>query len=187
MNELVMMEAALFQLRAAVSDEPEHLELRLATNVLAGAVAAARSEGVTAARMRDIDFALADLVAAAEDLHGAAIQESLEMLREDAGRLRAVNRIPEPLAREVRALQEALRNRSSAMERAQYRAEGAPEEPLPHPPEELRAAAIPLARQLAAAGFDTPALATLIADPESLRYHMMREIADELDAVLGAS
>jgi hypothetical protein len=186
MNELVMMEAALFQLRAAVNEAPEHLELRLATNVLAGAVAAARSEGVTAARMRDIDFALGDLVAAAEDLHDEAIQGSLEMLREDAERLRVVNRIPETLALEVRTLQEALRDRSRAMERAQYRVEGSREEPLPHPPEELRAAAIPLARQLAAAGFDTPALAALIADSESLRYHVMREIADELDAVLGS-
>ncbi|HEX7708004.1 MAG TPA: hypothetical protein VF701_16205 [Thermoanaerobaculia bacterium] len=186
MNELVMMEAALFQIRAAVSETPEHLELRLATNVLAGAVAAARSEGVTAARMRDIDFALVDLAAAAEDLDDEAIQGSLEMLHEDAERLRAVNRLPETLVEEVRSLQEALRSRSRAMERGQYRVEGAPVEPLPHPPEELRAAAIPLARQLAAAGFDTPALAALIADPESLRYHMMREIADELDAVLGA-
>jgi hypothetical protein len=71
------------------------------------------------------------------------------------------------------------------MERGQYRIEGAPEVLLPHPPEELRDEAVPIARQLVAAGFETPSLDTLIAEHDSLRYHTLNEIVDELDVVLG--
>jgi hypothetical protein len=78
-----------------------------------------------------------------------------------------------------------LRTRAKALERSQYRAEGTEPEPLPHPPAELREAAIPLARELAAAGFETPSLDSLVADPDSLRYHTINEIADELDVVAG--
>jgi hypothetical protein len=63
--------------------------------------------------------------------------------------------------------------------------EGTPEEPLPHPPEELRADAEPIARELAAAGFSTPVLDSLIADPDGVRYHTLNEIADELDVIFG--
>ena len=71
------------------------------------------------------------------------------------------------------------------MERNQYRAEETPEAPLPHDPETLRDEAIPLVRQLAAAGFETPALGQLVADPGSVRYHTLREIEDELDVIAG--
>ena len=56
---------------------------------------------------------------------------------------------------------------------------------LPHPPEALREEALPLARQLAASGFHTPALDALIADPESFRFHLIRELLDELDVIAG--
>jgi len=82
-------------------------------------------------------------------------------------------------------LQVKLKARAKAMERGQFRTEGAPEEPLPHPPAELREAAIPISRELAAAGFDTPVLNALVADPENLRYHMLNEIVDELDVIAG--
>ena len=58
-------------------------------------------------------------------------------------------------------------------------------EPLPHPPEELREAAIPIVRNLEAAGFLTPALDELIASPNETRYHSLNEISDEIDAILG--
>jgi hypothetical protein len=71
------------------------------------------------------------------------------------------------------------------MERSQYRVEGTDAAPLPHPPEELRELAIPIARQLTDAGFATPSLDQLIADPDSLRYHSLNEIVDELEVIAG--
>jgi hypothetical protein len=47
----------------------------------------------------------------------------------------------------------------------------------------LRDDAVPIARQLVAAGFTTPSLDTLIADPGELRFHTINEIVDELDVV----
>ena len=60
-----------------------------------------------------------------------------------------------------------------------------PSEELPYAPETLREDAIPIARHLAAVGFETPSLNTLIAEPESVRFHSLREMLDELEVVLG--
>jgi hypothetical protein len=185
MNELPMMEAALFQLRAALSDDPMQMTIRISADVLASAVAAAK-EGVNAARVNDIEFALNDLVAAVNDA-GASneIYAALLLLQSDTAALRAATMLPKDLVESIRALQEKLRTRAKAIERSGYRPEGTPEPPLPHPPEELREAAVPLARQLGAAGFTTPSLETLIADPQSLRFHSINEIVDELDVIAG--
>ncbi|HEX2121536.1 MAG TPA: hypothetical protein VHL59_07830 [Thermoanaerobaculia bacterium] len=183
MSELMMMEAALFQLRAALGDDPMLMPIRLSADVLANAVAAAKG-GLNAARVNDIEFALNDLVAAIDDAGAPdAVYGPVAMLQNDAAALRAATMLPPELVASVRALQAKLRERAKAMERAQFRAEGMAEAPLPHPPAELREAAIPLARQLAGAGFETPALDTLIADPDELRYHTLNEIVDELDVI----
>jgi hypothetical protein len=186
MNELLMMEAALFQLRAAVADDMELLAVKISADVLSNAVHAAKEQGVNAARVNDIEFALNDLMAAVDDAGAPdALLGSVMMLQNDAATLRAATALPREMIAAVRDLQTKLKARAKAMERGQYRVEGAPEEPLPHPPAELREAAIPIARQLAAAGFDTPVLDSLIANPGELRYHTMNEIVDELDVVVG--
>ena len=186
MNELLMMEAALFQLRSAVADDMELLTVKIGTDVLWNAVAAAKEQGVNPARVNDIEFALNDLMAAVDDAGAPdALLGPVMMLQNDAAALRAATALPKDMIAAVRDLQMKLKARAKAMERAQYRMEGAPEEPLPHPPSELRDAAIPIARQLAAAGFDTPVLDSLVAAPEELRYHTMNEIVDELDVILG--
>ncbi|HKR64581.1 MAG TPA: hypothetical protein VJZ00_12685 [Thermoanaerobaculia bacterium] len=188
MNELLMMEAALFQLRAALEDDPQYLPIRLASNVLGHAVLGAKEHGVNAARVNDIEFALNDLVAAVDDAGAPdAVFGAVAMLQNDAASLRAATALPRELIASIRDLQTKLRTRAKAMERSQYRAEGSEPEPLPHAPEELRMAAIPLARQLAAAGFDTPSLDSLVADPDSVRYHTLNEIVDELDVIAGGS
>jgi hypothetical protein len=186
MSELLMMEAALFQLRAAIGDDPDSLPIRISADVLANAVHAAKA-GVNAARVNDLEFALNDLVAAIDDATTApdSIYAAVALLQNDAAALRNATALPAELLTRIHALQARLRERAKAMERAQYRAEGTEPGPLPHPPEELRAEAIPLARQLAAAGFDTPALDSLVADPDELRYHTMNEIVDELDVIAG--
>jgi predicted naringenin-chalcone synthase len=71
-----------------------------------------------------------------------------------------------------------------AIERQTY-IEGGGDAALPHPPASLRDDAIPLARQLTAAGFATPSIDALIAEPASLRFHSIREILDELDVIAG--
>lgn len=186
MKELLMMEAALFQLRAALGDDLEMMQIRIGADVLANAIRAAKEQELNAARVNDIEFALNDLVAAVDDAGAPDHLVSLvAMLENDAGALRAAVALPPELLSAIRDLQTKLRARAKAMERGQYRVEGTAEAPLPHPPEELREAAIPLARQLAAAGFDTPALDQLVADPDELRYHTINEIVDELDVVAG--
>ena len=181
-----MMEAALFQLRTAIGDDPEYLAIRISADVLSNAVHAAKP-GVNAARVNDIEFALNDLVAAIDDATSApdAVYAAVALLQNDAAALRNATALPQDVIARLHALRTKLRTRAKAMERAQYRAEGTEPEPLPHPREELRNDAIPLARVLADAGFDTPALDTLLTNSTELRYHTLNELADELDVIAG--
>jgi len=186
MSELLMMEAALFQLRAALDEDPELLPIRLSADVLANAISAAKNEGLNAARVNDIEFALNDLIAAVDDAGAPdAICHSIALLQNDTAVLRREHQIGGDVVRAARELQSRLRARARALERSQYRVEGTEAAPLPHPPEELRELAVPLGRQLAGAGFVTPALDQLVEDPESLRFHSINDIVDELDAILG--
>jgi hypothetical protein len=113
------------------------------------------------------------------------VYAAVALLQNDAAALRNATALPQEVVAKIHALRAKLRTRAKAMERAQYRAEGTQPEPLPHPREELRNDAIPLARLLAGAGFNTPALDTLVADSDELRYHTLNEIADELDVIAG--
>ncbi len=186
MTELLMMEAALFQLRSAAGDDPMLLSVRISADVLARAVAEAKEQGVNTARVNDIEFALNDLIVAIDDAGASKdVYLAVAMLQNDAASLRNKTALPAELTKSMRELQTKLKERAKAMERSQYRVEGSAAEALPHAPETLREAAIPIARQLAAAGFSTPALDLLIADPGELRYHTINEIVDELDVVLG--
>jgi hypothetical protein len=186
MSELAMMEAALFQLRAALDDDPELLAMRISADVLANAIAAAKEHGVNAARVNDIEFALNDLISAADDAGAPeVVLSAIALLQNDTAVLRRANAIEPETVSAVRELQTRLRARAKALERNQYRVEGTDAAPPPHPPAELRELAVPLARQLLAAGFVTPALDQLIEDPDSLRYHSINEIADELDVIVG--
>ncbi len=181
-----MMEAALFQLRAALGDDAESLAIRISADLLANAIAGAKATGINAARVNDIEFALNDVVTAAEEAGGShEVLAAIAMLQEDAAALRSATALAPELLAQIAALQSKLRARAKAMERAQYRVEGTEPGPLPHPPEELRADAVPLARQLAAAGFDTPSLDSLVAAPDELRYHTLNDIVDELDVIAG--
>ena len=69
MTDVVLLEAALFQMRAAASDvDPESApQLGLCLNVLANAVAAGR-DGINAAFVSDIEFAMNDLSVAIDEL-----------------------------------------------------------------------------------------------------------------------
>jgi len=186
MTQLVMMQAALFNLSAAIDSIDDTFiqpQIRLAANVLAGAIANAAA-GITPAVVSDIEFALNDLTGAADEL-GAADAELIfpfiEQLRADVSALTAATALPQSLIAAIQALQTKLKARSKAIERQTFVEGGA--EPLPHPPSELSAEALPIREQLAAAGFATPALDALLADPESLRMHGIIAIVDELEVI----
>jgi len=187
MTDVVMLEAALFQLRAATSDIDRDVapQLALCVNILANAIAAGR-DGVNGSVASDIEFAFNDLSAAVDELPQADADRLAPMmatLRRDIEALTAATALDPVVIAQIRAFQPKLRERMKAIERQTF-VEGSAEE-LPHPPEVLRDEAIPIARQLTAAGFATPSLNTLISDPASTRLHSLRDITDELDVILG--
>jgi hypothetical protein len=182
-----MLEAALFQLRAAASDIDAEVapQLGLSINILANAIAAGR-DGVNASAASDIEFAFNDLSAAVDELPQSDADRLAPMmatLRRDIEALTAATALDPTVIAQIRAFQSKLRDRMKAIERQTFVEDGAAE--LPHPPETLRDEAIPIARHLLAAGFATPSLNALIADPQSVRFHSLREILDELDVISG--
>jgi hypothetical protein len=187
MTDVVMLEAALFQLRAASGDvDPESApQLRLCIDILAGAIAAGH-DGVNASIVNDIEFATNDVSAAIDELPQAdadRLAPLLAVLRGDLSALKLATALGPALIAGIRGFQAKLRERMNAIERQTYVEGGSV--PLPHPPEALRDEAVSIAGQLAAAGFLTPALDGLIADPESLRFHAIRDLVDELEVILG--
>lgn len=190
MTQVVMMQAALFQMRAAVAsveDPFTRSQLQLATGVLANAIDAA-ANGVTAASVNEIDFALNDVTAAVADLpqsESAPIEPLLTMLKADIAALKEETALPADVVGAICDFQSKLKTRKEAIERQTYM-ENAPAEALPHPPETLRVDALPLRDRLASAGFATPALDSLIEEPTSLRFHSINEIIDELDVIIAS-
>lgn len=190
MTDTVMLEASLFQLKAAiggVDDAMFQSQLRLTMEVLSSAVAAA-GESLSSATINDVEFALNDVAATVGELSAAdaaSITPALELVQADVANLKQATALPAEVMGAIRDLQSKLRVRRSAIERQTYRAEGAPEEALPHPPEELQRQAVPLRKALAQAGFATPALDELIAEPSSLRFHSIGDIIDELEVIEG--
>lgn len=190
MTDTAMLEASLFQLKAALGaiDDPMFTtQVRLSTEVLSNAVSAAGAS-LSAAALNDIEFALNDVVAVVGELSAAdadRVTPALEMMQKDVASLKEATALPKSVIGAIRELQSKLRIRRTAIERSTYREAGTPEEPLPHAPADLRAEALPLRQKLATAGFSTPALDDLIADPASLRFHSINEIINELDVVVG--
>ena len=181
-DELMLLDAALFQLKAAAGSVKE---MQLTIGLLSNAIDAAK-QGVSAATVNDVEFALNDVAAAMGDLSATdadRIAPIVTLLQDDLERLKESTSLAPAVITAIRGFQTKLKARRSAIERQTYRPEGSPEEALPHPPEELQKEAVPLRQQLAAAGFATPALDTLIADPASLRFHSITEIVNELDVI----
>jgi hypothetical protein len=182
MSETLLLDAALFQFRAAAAS---FAELQFPTTILANAIAAV-AESLNASSVNDVAFALSDLEGAVDQLSArdaATLTPILAMLRDDVARLQAQTALPADVVAFVRAFEAKLRARRTTIERNLYRIEGAPEAPLPHPPEELRADALPIRDALAHAGFSTPALDALIDDPSSVVFQSLRDIADELEVI----
>jgi hypothetical protein len=190
MTEISMLQAALFQLRGAIDaigDPFLRSQIRLGTDVLSNAIENA-SNGVNAAVVNDIEFALNDVTGAVGELtapDAAKLLPMVEMLQRDVVALKELTALSPDVVSTIRALQAKLKIRRGAIERQTYVENASEAAPLPHPPEELRREAVPLRQSLTAAGFATPALDTLIDDPASLRFHSINEIIDELDVIAG--
>lgn len=187
-EDIALLEAGLFQLRAAAEPIDPALapQMQLTIGILANAIAAA-AQSFSAAAVNDIEFALNDVVAAVDQLSAADAERVLPtvaMLQEDLARIKRSAALPPAVVEAVRAFQSKLRVRRQAIERQTYR-EGGADEPLPHPPEELHADAGAIRPFLSSAGYVTPALDALIANPTSLRFHSITEILDELDVIVG--
>ncbi|HMC20622.1 MAG TPA: hypothetical protein VKL19_02125 [Thermoanaerobaculia bacterium] len=188
-EELMLVEAALFQLKSAAAsvDPMNAAQMQLTISVLSNAIEAAE-HGMSAAAVNDIEFALNDVAGMLGELNATdaeRIAPIVTVLQDDVARLKESTSLPSTVINGIRVFQTKLKARRAAVERSTYRPEGAPEEPLPHPPEDLQREAVPLRQQLAAAGFATPALDGLIAEPASLRFHSINEILNELDVIVG--
>lgn len=188
-DQLAMVEAALFQLKTAASsvDAAYASQMQLMVTVLSSAVHSA-AQGITPAAVNDIEFALNDVAGLMRELSAAdaeRITPIITLLQDDVTRLKESTSLPAKVMDEVRTFQKKLKERRTAIERQTYEPEKETLEPLPHPPETLQREAIPLRQHLAGAGFATPALDGLIADPASLVFHSINEIVNELDVILG--
>lgn len=187
-DALPAVESAFKQLTEASGSVHEMFaaQFRVALNVLGNAITAAR-EGINAARVSDIDFALNDVVAVVDELsqsEAAVLQPSLELMRQHVARMQEETALHPEVLQRLQAFQEKLQARKKAVERQGF-VEGGAAQPLPHPLEELREDAIPLARALAGAGYSTPSLDNLVAAKEELRLHQITELLDDLEVIIG--
>ncbi|HET7710882.1 MAG TPA: hypothetical protein VFL80_03050 [Thermoanaerobaculia bacterium] len=187
MIELSMIEAAVFQLRAAMAslqDEFALTQMKLSLGEFERALAEAKS-GLNAARVNDLSFAMNDFVAAVDQLSAAdaaVLEPSVELLKRDLAALQQATALPQSLLESMKAFQRKLRARRAAIERQAMSGETAE---LPHPPSELAADARSIKEQLNTAGFSTAALDAFLEDPESLRFHAINEMFDELEVITG--
>ena len=186
--ELVMVEAACFQLRAALADldEAYAVQLRVAMNVLAANVANAKT-ALNTSTVNDIEFALNDMSALADELPAAdaeRVGRPLQMLRNDLDQLRKLTALPPDLRHAITILQEKLRLRRDAIEQQTYR-EDVGDVTLPHPPDALKPEALQIQKKLRAAGFATPALDVLVEQPADFLFHSINELIDELEVIAG--
>src|SRR3954453_22027503 len=129
MSDVAMLEAALFQLRAAASDIDAEVapQLGLSINILANAIAAARG-GVNAAVASDIEFAFNDLSAAVDELPQSdadRLAPIMPTLRRDIDALTAATALDASVLAQIRGFQAKLRERMKAIERQTF-VEGIP-------------------------------------------------------------
>lgn len=186
MSDLTAVQSSVMKLRTLIDqleDPFARTQVRLASDLLLNAIGDP-GEPLNAARVNDIAFAFNDVRGGAADLAGADAELVAPFLTELDGAIeamKAATALPPDLLQEMHEFQSKLKVRRNAIDRQTYVENQ--NAPLPHPPEELRNEAIPLQRRLASAGFSTPAIDSLIADPASLRLHSIDEIIDELDVI----
>jgi hypothetical protein len=162
-------------------------QMAFTVTVLANAVEEART-GINPRQVRDLDFALNDLVAFANELtaEGAAlVSRPLAVLQESVGVLKSEIVVPQSTINTARALQQKLRERKTAIQKLTYLPPGAVAPPLPHEPSTLVAEASAVRVAFAQAGFETPLLDDFIAAPAEARMQHLADLAEEIETVIG--
>ena len=104
-EELTMVEAALFQLRAAAADvDPMYQsQMQLTIGMLTNAVDGAR-QGISAATVNDIEFALNDLAGVVGELSAVdahRLAPVLTLLQDDVARLKESTALPSTVVNEI--------------------------------------------------------------------------------------
>lgn len=178
--------AGLSRVLPAVSDDFAGKNLALSVQMLS-------SEASTALEMpnprtiKGLAFALNDLIGMTGDLSQEVLsqfQSPFEALREEVSRLQSEFSLPDATAGKLRALRTRLTERRAAREKQLYLPPGTPLPPLPHEPAAMQSDAVVLQREVAAAGFEAPALDRLAANPSTFEIRDVAELIDEINAIL---
>lgn len=185
------IERALAGLKEAIASlgegEMYATQMAFTVTVLANAIAEAR-DGINPRQVRDLDFALNDLVAFSNELtaDGAAlVGRPLAVLQESIGALKGQVVLPQSTITAARAFQLKLRERKSAIQKQTYLPPGTVAPPLPHEPSTLVAEASAVRAAFAQAGFETPLLDDFIAAPAEARMQHLADLAEEIETVIG--
>ena len=138
--------------------------------------------------LSDVEFAFNDVESLTQELP----PPELEWFQSPFNTIRSVIKelgfhvsLPEALVEKIRALRGLVAERLDAVDRASFRPPGYPEEPLPNDPTELQSAAEAIRGELEAAGYDTPLLDQLAANPAAFDNLDCSRLTEELDVILG--
>lgn len=137
--------------------------------------------------IKGLAFALNDLIGMTADLSSdvqSEFQASFETLRHEVSRLQSEFSIPDATATRLRALRARLTERRAAREKQLYLPPGSPMAALPHAPPQMQGDAVVLQREVAAAGFDSPALDRLARNASAFELRDVTELIDEINAIL---
>lgn len=169
-----------------VEDEMFGGQTKLGAQMLANSVTAVLAD-LNPRTVKDLDFAFNDLLGLTADLppfERAALEPGFNLLQQGISRLKASVALAPTVVDQLKILRTKLSDRKSAFERQLYRPPGSAVEPLPNDPAEMRDAASRLQQQLVAAGFETPTLDRMIAEPQTFELRDVTELIDEIEVIL---
>lgn len=178
--------AGLSQLLPAVSDEFLGRSLQLGVQMLSTEASTA-FESPNPRAIKGLAFALNDLAGMTAELNGdlqSQFQTSFDTLRNEVSRLQSEFSLPAETAGRLQSLQKRLTERRAAREKQLYLPPGTPATLLPHDPANLQGDAAILQREVAAAGFESPALERLAGSPGTFELRDVTELIDEINGIL---
>lgn len=184
-----LLNDGVFELRRGltqVEDEMFGGQAKLGAQMLGNAVETVLAE-LNPRTVKDLDFAFNDLLGLTADLppfERAGLEPGFNLLQQGIARLRLSVALAPTVIDQLKILRTKLSDRKSAFERQLYRPPGSAVEPLPNDPVRMRDAASRLQQQLVAAGFETPTLDRMIAEPAQFELRDVTELIDEIEVIL---
>jgi hypothetical protein len=170
---------------ASITEEMFLMQIELGKKVLERAISAL-SEEVNLRNVKDCEFALHDVIGFSGELSAedaAPLEPSFATLKSELTAIKATVALPDDLLSRLSGLRAKLVARCRAIERATYREPGSPEEPLPYDPATLTTDADGFRAELQRAGFETPFMDRLVAEPGQLRMRDLSDLVDEIDVI----